>query len=507
MSTNENSTYKNRKTPGVYVTELYAFPTSIVGVATSVPAFIGYTEQATLDGKSVLFQPVAISSIAEFQQIFGAEFDTRYNIAELPNAQFSLTPSDALHFNLYRSLQLFYSNGGGTCYVVSAGDYSAPVELQPLLKGLQAAASQSSPTLLAIPDAVLLSAASDFDTLIQAMLDQCTTLQDRFSIFDVYGTLAVDQKNIDTTLQPCVTQFQDAITSQSPSYGAAYFPFLNATLVSASDVNYTNFNPQQPPPPGSSAATMLQFVLTTFNTPTQPQIQATIDSLLLTAPHDDPAVLLNNNLLSSAFPQYQQLLAQLATQENVLPPSGAIAGIYAQNDQTRGVWNAPANLSLTSAPSLTVNLDDQQQGSLNVPLNGKAIDAIRYFAGRGPVVWGARTLDGNSQDWRYIQVRRTIIYVEQSIKNALNQYTFAPNNSLIWNTVVQSISGFLTQLWSQGGLMGDKASDAFTVSCGVPQTMTPTDILNGYMIVQVTLQMIRPAEFIELTFRQIMQGA
>ena len=81
------------------------------------------------------------------------------------------------------------------------------------------------------------------------------------------------------------------------------------------------------------------------------------------------------------------------------------------------------------------------------------------------------------------------------------------NNGLTWSNVVQSISGFLTQLCLQGGLMGDKASDAFTVSCGVPQIMTPTDILNGFMIVQLTLQMIHPAEFIELTFRQAMHGA
>jgi hypothetical protein len=79
--------------------------------------------------------------------------------------------------------------------------------------------------------------------------------------------------------------------------------------------------------------------------------------------------------------------------------------------------------------------------------------------------------------------------------------------SATWVAVVQMISGFLQGLWSQGGLMGDKASDAFTVLCGVPATMTATDILNGYMVVQVTLQMVHPAEFIELEFRQTMQGA
>jgi phage tail sheath protein FI len=140
-------------------------------------------------------------------------------------------------------------------------------------------------------------------------------------------------------------------------------------------------------------------------------------------------------------------------------------------------------------------------------LDRKAVNVIRYFSGRGAVVWGARTLDGNSVDWRYVQVRRTIVYVEQSIKTALNQCVFAANDAQTWRTVVLTISGFLQGLWSQGGLIGAKASDAFSVLCGVPETMTGTDILNGYMVVQVSLQIVHPAEFIELAFKQQMQAA
>jgi phage tail sheath protein FI len=155
-------------------------------------------------------------------------------------------------------------------------------------------------------------------------------------------------------------------------------------------------------------------------------------------------------------------------------------------------------------PSLKLNGD--QQGPLNVPLNGKAVNVIREFVGRGPVVWGARTLDGNSNDWRYVQVRRTIVYVEQSIKAALNMFVFAPNTGTTWVAVTAMVSGFLTNLWQQGGLMGAKPDEAFSVQCGLGSTMTGIDVLEGYMIVQVTLQMIRPAEFIELTFKQKMQG-
>jgi phage tail sheath protein FI len=141
-----------------------------------------------------------------------------------------------------------------------------------------------------------------------------------------------------------------------------------------------------------------------------------------------------------------------------------------------------------------------------MPLDGKAIDAIRQFPGRGTVVWGARTLLGNSNDWRYIQVRRTIVYIEQSIKAAMMPFVFAANDGKTWSTVVSAVSNFLQGLWSQGGLMGAKADEAFTVACGLGSTMTAQDILDGYMIVQVQLQLIRPAEFIVLTFKQKMQG-
>jgi phage tail sheath protein FI len=214
-----------------------------------------------------------------------------------------------------------------------------------------------------------------------------------------------------------------------------------------------------------------------------------------------------NLKLSDAIPAYQAWQDALLRKLNVLPPSGGMAGIFTASDATRGVWNAPANMAMSAVTSCAVNLNDAQQGALNTPLDGKAIDVIRDFVNRGTVVWGARTLDGNSNDWRYIQVRRTIVYIEQSIKGALQPFTFAPNDAQTWVAVTAMISNFLQNVWTQGGLMGDKASDAYTVRCGLGSTMTGQDILNGTMLVQVTLQMVRPAEFIELIFKQEMQGA
>jgi phage tail sheath protein FI len=503
------SEFRNRRTPGVYITEFSALPPSVVGVQTAVPVFIGYTQKAVVEGKAVAFEPLPLSSLAEFEQYFGTAPDSLYDL----DATATPTPTPGLpRFLLYRSIQLFYANGGADCYVVSTGGYTAPVSLEPLLQGLDAAADQVGPTLLVVPDGVLLPSAGDFGKLNQASLAQCERLEDRVAILDVYGA---DSATL-ATLDSCIARFREFIVARQPSYGMAYFPFLDTTVVSPSDIDYTNFNPAQPAqailtPP---VATQLQYFLTLYNRqqypdsdPRQEEVQGYIAQIDQTAPHGSPGVVALNNTLAGALPAYAELLATIARLEGVLPPSGAMAGIYTVSDAEQGVWNAPANLSVACAISPTLSLNDSQQGDLTVPLDGKAINVIRNLVGRGPVVWGSRTLDGNSLDWRYIQVRRTIVYVEQSIKNALNQFVFAANDAQTWTAVVSMISGFLQGLWARGGLMGDKASDAYTVNCGVPQTMTAEDIFNGYMIVSVTLQLVHPAEYIELTFKQTMQGS
>jgi hypothetical protein len=210
--------------------------------------------------------------------------------------------------------------------------------------------------------------------------------------------------------------------------------------------------------------------------------------------------------LNNATPLLAQIEQVVAKRINVTPPSALLAGVWTKSDANNGVWNAPANMALNMVLRPLVLLNDQEQGDYNIPANGQSISILRAQPGRGTVVWGARTLDGNSNDYRYIQVRRTLIYIEESIKQALQAFVFASNDAQTWTTVTSMISNFLTTLWQAGGLMGSKPNEAFSVACGVPTTMTGLDVLNGYMIVNVSLQLIRPAEFIELTFSQRMQG-
>jgi phage tail sheath protein FI len=520
------------KTPGVYITETNAFLPSVVGVETAVPAFIGYTEKAVIQGASCLFKPIKITAMAEFEDLFGSPCKRTCQIVPVTagsDAEFTsggkgyrLQPKSPAPYNLYYSMCLFFANGGGNCYIVSVGNYdSGSIAAADLQKGLTAIRDQFEPTLLVIPEAISLSNPNDFASVTQAMLQQCSDLRDRMAILDVWGAGSVTQANIATQLEPVITAFQTYVGDNNLSYGAAYFPLLNTSVADNDVVDYTWFDVSQPAPPPASGKTMLQDLLmleadvlyppNSLSSAMRNAAHGYIDQIATLLPDGTSQtaakILSLNRQLSNAVPAYAKWQSLILKELNLLPPSAAMAGAFTQTDNARGVWSAPANIGLTSTLSPSVNLTDAQQNVLNVPLNGKAVDVIRYFTGRGPIVWGARTLDGDSSDWRYIQVRRNAIYIETSISKALSQFVFAPNTSQTWIAVIGTISNFLQGVWSQGGLMGNKASDAFSVSCGLGSTMTAQDVLDGYMIVQISLQMIRPAEFIELTFKQQMQGS
>jgi phage tail sheath protein FI len=136
---------------------------------------------------------------------------------------------------------------------------------------------------------------------------------------------------------------------------------------------------------------------------------------------------------------------------------------------------------------------------------GKSINAIRAFTGKGTLVWGARTLAGNDNEWRYVSVRRFFNMVEESVKKASGQFVFEPNDANTWVKVRAMIENFLTLQWRAGALAGIKAEHAFFVRVGLNQTMTAEDVLAGFMIVEIGMAVVRPAEFIILRFSHLMQ--
>ncbi|MDQ2085384.1 phage tail sheath family protein [Herbivorax sp. ANBcel31] len=173
-----------------------------------------------------------------------------------------------------------------------------------------------------------------------------------------------------------------------------------------------------------------------------------------------------------------------------IPPSGSIAGIYARSDQERGVQKAPANEVIRGCVGLDCTYNKGEQDILNP----KGVNIIRSFVGQGIRVWGARTCSSNS-NWKYINVRRLFIFLEESIKANTNWAVFEPNDELLWVRVKRTIDVFLTNLWRNGALAGSSSDEAFFVDIG-RNTMTQDDIDNGRLICVIGVAPVKPAEFV-----------
>lgn len=214
---------------------------------------------------------------------------------------------------------------------------------------------------------------------------------------------------------------------------------------------------------------------------------------------------LESSLLKN-FPLYTHIVEAARRSVNTLPPSGLMAGIYSSVDAERGVWKAPANVSVSAISELNYLMDDRGQEDVNIDVNGgKSINALRTFPGRGDLVWGARTLMGNDNEWRYIPVRRFFNMVEESVKKSTQWAVFEPNDANLWVKVKGSIEGYLNEKWKQGALAGATAPQAFYVNVGLGTTMTAQDILEGRMIVEIGMAVVRPAEFVIMRYSQMMQ--
>lgn len=606
------------KTPGVYIVEKNAFPSSAVAVATAVPVFLGYTEKAERKGNSLFNVPTKISSLAEYVELFGGAFQPLFDfkkaidpklssaltaaqkelndnkdpkrIAELTkklsdandavekvrtkNANYRLNDIDysfklATNYELYlyTCLRFFYLNGGSDCYIMSIGSYEK-VRSGGVLKShfsptvFDILAKEWEPTMVLVPDALALADKNEYYTLCGEVLDHCNKTQSRFAIFDVKRASDPGSTN-DSTIK----EFRESnVGTNFLKYGAAYYPWLKTSVVEASELNFTNLSDlsvllTEIPAEEEQAQAVL------VNTGIKPNLldQKTYDSMKaassssvaasLTAENTkrttDAATALtafpatikrltlddynklkndatqaaslaadltteNNNRsqkitnlhqsLIASSPTYKKLMEEMRAKVNLLPPSAAMAGIYTLVDTARGVWKSPANVSVSAVNAPEVNISAHEQENMNVdPISGKSINIIRAFPGIGTLVWGGRTLDGNSQDWRYINVRRTLIMIEQSLKLATRAYVFEPNDSGTWVTIQSMMNNFLYNLWKQGALAGSVPEQAYSVQIGLGVTMTPTDILDGLLRITVLVAIVRPAEFIEITFQQQQQ--
>ncbi|MDC8760330.1 phage tail sheath family protein [Janthinobacterium fluminis] len=426
--------------------------------------------------------------------------------ARRARADYVLTRTAGKHL-LYHSMQLFFQNGGGACYIVSVGDYRAEPAADRLEAGIDALLKEQEPTMLVIPEAMLL-AQNDCYSLQQQMLMHCGyKMKNRFAILDVYDGAAELQDGP-------VNTFRDQVSSSFLAFGAAYYPWVNTTIVALKDLNFTHLDLEQRGRLKDLLRNELAPVLyadTTKNPSAKlkaEQIGRILDSIETDwSKQDDGAKQVESihNTLTAISSLYTRILLAVQRKVNLMPPGAAMAGLYTMVDNTRGVWKAPANVGLASVSSPAVNITHNDQEDLNVSTTGKSINAIRSFIGEGTLVWGARTLDGNSLDWRYINVRRTMIMLEESLRLASKAYVFEPNVANTWVTIKSMARNFLTSIWKRGGLAGASPDDAFSVAVGLNETMTADDILEGILRVTILVAVSRPAEFIEITFQQQMQ--
>lgn len=491
------------KTPGVYIREIPTFPPSIAEVETAIPAFIGYTEQAIYNGKAIT-QPVRITSLLDYETLFGkAQSETAIGITIKETTSGGVTArtinadidtATASPYRMYYSLQTYFANGGGPCYIVSVGSYSNTIskgdDTKDLLGGLAKIAAYDEPTLLLFPDSPALGA-SDFYTVMKSALDQCASLQDRFVIMDVL------QK---TGASGIVTETLNSFrgTDGAPlgseidklKYGAAYFPSLVTVLpyrFDEADVNVKYFVDGTEKTDASDNTKKLN-----------------VAELLSPAAGLDAGIKSGLGLPNSQL--YNQVKQELQKLTVTVPASPAVAGVYARVDSNRGVWKAPANESLSYVTSASVKVTHEDQMNMNVdPTSGKSLNAIRYFTGKGVLIWGARTLAGNDNEWRYVPVRRFFNFAEESIKKGTEWVVFEPNDANTWVRVKAMIENFLVKQWRAGALAGAKPEDAFFVKVGLGVTMTALDILEGRMNIEIGMAVVRPAEFIILKFSHKLQ--
>ncbi|MEI7829432.1 MAG: hypothetical protein WCI31_06665 [Prolixibacteraceae bacterium] len=445
---------------GINSAEITVLTPKVVEVETTLPAFVGYTDKASgKESKDLMLVPTKINSMREFENFFGFPFENEMELTiDLDSSDgycLSRFEESSLQYLLYYSVKIYFENGGGPCYIVSVDTYQNPQQillLRPidsshagLLEGLLQLAEVPDLSLIVIPEAIKLSS-DDYSLLVQAALLQCHTLENRFAIFDFYGG---DQDNLDVSLN------RGLFGTEYLNYGSAYYPFVRTTMNAY--VNSTGSN-----------------VKVTYKGKEKNLGQLkTTESLLFK---------FVKNELKGRFIN--------------LPSCGAVAGAYVTSDKCRGVWKSPSNLSLSGVMEPLIpygNLGSNM--SCTDSETGKSINNIRYSIRHDTQVCGARTLETDDLGERFVSVTRFQIMVKESLKTSTGWVMFEPNNSHTWQKICQTAEDYLTLKWQEGALAGVIPQQAFYVKCGLGDTMTSDDLIEGRIHIEVGLAVLSPAEF------------
>ena len=421
--------------PDTYIVERTGLRTPELSGSDTVAAFVGYTEAGPA------MKPVLVRSLREYEQVFGqaeaTPFDVAIDTSTGDTAAYALSAPPGLVYCMYHSIQLYFANGGAACRVVAAGSHADAIRIDQLLAGLELLQDEEVDLLLAA-DAVQLPV-EQYYRYCQAMLAQCDRARDRFALIDLH--------HADT-----ISNFRSGLGNSFLNYGAAYSPYLHSVL----QYRYTDAS-----------------------------VSIAIDGAA--------AVTLADMSVDAHIRGVRRLLGKSTV---TLPPSAAVAGVYAKADHQRGVWRAVSDIHLKAVTGPVIKYSSLDQAPMNVDTGtGKSINTIRTFRDRGTVVWGARTLDGNSGEWRYITTRRLFLKIERNLRQISAAATGDANMSRSWNRLKTAVASYLDNLWRDGALSGTKATDAYFVQVG-PDSEASQTSLN----IKVGLAVFRPAEFITVSF-------
>ena len=435
------------KTPGIYTEEIPDPMLTIKTLPSSLPVFVGYTQKAEDENGNSLFGiPKKISSVQEFEKFFGlAKPVVQEILAE--NIPPEITLSETYVFTLYYAVKSFFDNGGSRLFILAVGSFenrTAP-QAEDYKNALHTLENFPEPSLLVFAEMQHLNL-SDYGILVSEALQHCKDIN-RFFIADLpFGKTVADFR----ALIP-----DDHALLRN---GAAYYPNLITNMQYTADEE------------NSFVKTGLEMV-----------------SL--------------SSVSNTDFLLYEQITAEINRQKVVIPPSCTVAAVYISTDQQRGIWKAPANSKLMNVYQPEIQINSYENGNMNVDQSGKSVNAIRKFSGKGTIIWGARTLAGNDNEFKYVNVVRFSKMLLTSIDAYLNRFVFETDEQKIWNKAENTTEIFLNQFWREGALAGSRPEDAYFVMCGPDKTMTQTDISNRLLILQYGIAPIQPAEF--TTFRVI----
>lgn len=509
-------------TPGVYIDPSPSDSFKISGVAASAPVFVGYTLRAQYQKKDCHFAPIAIESVQEYVAYFGWSRTHHYcwpqcYLEEVPSVVGS---NDFLQIGLahyllhidydtvYYMEQLvssYFANGGEKAYIVSVGNFLQPkpqtypyhfqrrnthIHLDDLVKGFQAVRSVTEPLFYCCPDATLLSAQEN-GKLMRTMLIHQHQAEKGMVLFDVKD----DSQFSSDDFGAAATVFRQEVGNLSLANAAAYYPFIRTGFYQPNDITYLHFF-------GGAFETLADLLF--MDQGASSHLETTIAKIR--ADKENENVTSYHQELQRYSPLYRALLLLVLQRINYEPPTGAISGLLNSMERTAGIWNTIANRSIVNANAVAVTLSDTELSQLYLDVSGKSINVLKALPQDRIVVWGARTLDANHTDWRYLNIRRLFDYIEQSCKQSLEQLRFEANTTATWRIIETAISQFLDTLWRQGAFSGVKKEEAYSVQCGLGTSMTQDDIDNNQLRVAVLIAPIRPAEFIVLHLTQQISG-